>query len=79
MHRAGPGGPGRRARSARPASWSEFIFVQRGRVIVEVGFETYELNAGDALNFPGISPHRVAAQGGERAEILCVILRDRHG
>lgn len=51
---------------------SEFGFVMSGRLGVQLGFESYELEPGDAISFNSALPHRLYAVGEEPAEAIWV-------
>jgi quercetin dioxygenase-like cupin family protein len=51
----------------------EFIYVLSGRLSVEYGMETYELEPGDSVYYDSIVPHRVLAAGASPAQIVAVI------
>ncbi len=51
---------------------SEFGFVTSGRLGVQLGFDSYELEAGDAISFNSALPHRLYAVGDEPAEAIWV-------
>jgi mannose-6-phosphate isomerase-like protein (cupin superfamily) len=48
----------------------EYGIVQRGRLGVTVGDQTYELGEGDSIAFDATLPHRVFAIGGQAAEAI---------
>ncbi len=48
----------------------EVALVLKGRIVVDLGDERYELRAGDALTFPGTLPHTVTNPGKTEAEIV---------
>src|SRR5262245_18356050 len=57
----------------------EFGYVLSGRLVVDVGFESYELSADDSISFPATTPHRLGNPGSEPAfAIWCVIGRHSH-
>jgi transcriptional regulator with XRE-family HTH domain/quercetin dioxygenase-like cupin family protein len=56
----------------------EYGYVLSGRLGVKVGFESYELAAGDSITFDGMTPHRLWNPGRERAVTVWAIFR-RHG
>jgi transcriptional regulator with XRE-family HTH domain len=56
----------------------EFGYVQSGRIGVTVGFDTYELGAGDSISFASENPHRMFTIGDEPATVLWVVA-GRHG
>jgi transcriptional regulator with XRE-family HTH domain len=49
---------------------SEFGFVTSGRLGVQLGFDSYELEPGDAISFDSTLPHRLFAIGAEPAEAI---------
>jgi quercetin dioxygenase-like cupin family protein len=51
----------------------EFIYVLSGRLSIEYGMETYELEPGDSVYYDSIVPHRVLAAGKGPAQIVAVI------
>jgi len=51
----------------------EFIVVQRGRVEVIYGDETYVLDSGDSIYYNSIVPHYVSCKGAEPAAIYAVL------
>lgn len=53
---------------------SEFGFVTAGRLGVQLGFDSYELEPGDAISFDSTLPHRLSAIGDEPAEAIWVSL-----
>jgi quercetin dioxygenase-like cupin family protein len=56
----------------------EFGYVQSGRLGVTIGFDTYELEAGDSISFASEEPHRMFTLGDEPATVLWVVA-GRHG
>jgi transcriptional regulator with XRE-family HTH domain len=50
----------------------EFGFVSSGRLGVQLGFDHYELEAGDAISFDSALPHRLYALGDRTAEAIWV-------
>ncbi|WP_217898587.1 cupin domain-containing protein [Haloechinothrix alba] len=44
-------------------SGHEMGSVLSGTLTVEIGFERYELEAGDAITFPSTTPHRIRNPG----------------
>lgn len=56
-----------------PHAGEEFMFVLNGRVIVHIGTQTCELEAGDSIYFNSELPHRLLSTSAERAEILVVV------
>jgi transcriptional regulator with XRE-family HTH domain/mannose-6-phosphate isomerase-like protein (cupin superfamily) len=52
----------------------EYGYVEKGRLAVTVGFETYELDAGDSISFESTIPHRLFTVGDEPAELVWVVI-----
>jgi transcriptional regulator with XRE-family HTH domain len=52
----------------------EFGYVLSGLLVVEVGFDSYELSAGAAISFPATTPHRLSNPGSERACAIWLVL-----
>ena len=50
----------------------QWLYVLSGRLWLEIADEEFMLGAGDAAHFDAGSPHKLAAQGGEDAEIILV-------
>jgi transcriptional regulator with XRE-family HTH domain len=48
----------------------EYGLVQSGRLGVTVGFESYQLAAGDSISFDSSVPHRLWAIGDEEVEVI---------
>jgi transcriptional regulator with XRE-family HTH domain len=57
----------------------EYGYVLTGRLGVQVGFDTYDLGAGDALSFDGSLPHRLWAIGDEPAEAIWAVVGRESG
>ena len=55
----------------------EYAYMISGRLGVRIGFEEYELRAGDSISFDAQSPHRLWTIGREPAVAVWVIL-NRH-
>lgn len=55
----------------------EFGYVERGRLGVTVGFETYEVGAGDSVAFDSNTPHRLFAVGDEPATVIWFVVGRR--
>jgi transcriptional regulator with XRE-family HTH domain len=51
----------------------ELLIVVAGRVHVQLGDDVYEVAAGDSVHYESSTPHRVANEGDEPAEVLFVI------
>jgi len=58
-------------------SGHEYGHVVSGRMGVTVGFETYELGAGDSVAFDSTMPHRLFAIGDETVEAIWVVVGRR--
>jgi transcriptional regulator with XRE-family HTH domain len=54
----------------------EMVLVLTGRLTIFVGFERYDLEAGDSMAFPSTLPHRYLNPGDEEARAVTTILRD---
>jgi len=56
----------------------EYAYLLSGRLGIKIGFEEFELSAGDSISFDAQMPHRLWTIGRERAVALWVVL-NRHG
>jgi transcriptional regulator with XRE-family HTH domain len=57
----------------------ELGYVVAGRLVVDVGFDSYRLGPGDSISFPAPTPHRLSNPGTEpAAAIWCVLGRHSH-
>jgi transcriptional regulator with XRE-family HTH domain len=57
----------------------ELGYVLSGRLVVDVGFDSYQLGAGDSISFPAPTPHRLSNPGTEPASaVWCVLGRHSH-
>jgi transcriptional regulator with XRE-family HTH domain len=54
----------------------EMVLVLSGRLTIFVGFERYDLEAGDSMAFSSTLPHRYLNPGEETAHAVTTILRD---
>ncbi len=54
----------------------EMVMLLEGRLDIFVGFEKYELGAGDSMAFPSSIPHRYVNPTNEVSRAITVILRD---
>jgi transcriptional regulator with XRE-family HTH domain len=54
----------------------EMVLVLSGHLDIIVGFERYELGAGDSIHFPSTFPHRYINPSDEEARAVTVILHD---
>jgi transcriptional regulator with XRE-family HTH domain len=52
----------------------EFGYLLSGRLLVDVGFDSYELGPGDSISFPATTPHRLSNPGAEPANAVWCIL-----
>jgi quercetin dioxygenase-like cupin family protein len=52
----------------------EYGYVISGRLSVTVGFDTYELAAGDSISFASTEPHRLAAIGDEPVQAIWTVV-----
>jgi transcriptional regulator with XRE-family HTH domain len=52
----------------------EYAYVTAGRLGVQIGFERYDLGAGDSISFDASSPHRLWTIGLEPAEAIWVVV-----
>jgi quercetin dioxygenase-like cupin family protein len=52
----------------------EFGYLVSGRLLVEVGFEAYELASGDSISFPATTPHRLSNHASEPAYVIWLVL-----
>ena len=58
---------------------TEMVLVLSGRLNITVGFECYELAAGDSIHFPSSQPHRYANPSDQETRAVTVILHDDDG
>jgi transcriptional regulator with XRE-family HTH domain len=72
------------ARSSRDGAFmrhagQEFGYVLSGRLVVDVGFDSYQLGPGDSISFPAPTPHRLSNPGTEpTTAVWCVLGRHSH-
>ncbi|HZD02427.1 MAG TPA: XRE family transcriptional regulator [Actinomycetes bacterium] len=52
----------------------EFGYVLSGLLLVEVGFDSYELTPGAAISFPATTPHRLSNPRSEPAHAIWLVL-----
>ena len=52
----------------------EYGYVISGRLSVTVGFDNYELTAGDSISFDSTQPHRLAAMGGDPVHAIWTVV-----
>ena len=55
----------------------EYGYVLSGRIKVQIGFDNYELAAGDAVTFDSMSPHRLSNPHDEPCEAVWLVLGRR--
>jgi len=71
-----PGGCSSREGAFMRHAGQEFGYVLSGRLVVDVGFDSYELSADDSISFPATTPHRLGNPGSEPVHaIWCVLGR----
>ena len=56
----------------------EYAYIMSGRLGVKIGFEEFELEAGDSITFDAQMPHRLWTVGKKPAEAIWVVY-NRHG
>ena len=69
-----PAGGGRSV--SRPHKGGEFLIVLRGRVPLEYGRDSYQLQEGDTLYFDADTPHRLHNPHQQTAPVMCVFLEE---
>jgi transcriptional regulator with XRE-family HTH domain len=52
----------------------EYAYILSGRLGLQIGFESYELEAGDSVSFSAQMPHRLWAIGSEPATAIWVVI-----
>ncbi len=52
----------------------EFGLILEGELVVELGFESYTLRAGDSIIFESTTPHRMANKGNGQMRAIWVVL-----
>ncbi len=52
----------------------EYAYILSGRLGLQIGFESYELETGDSVSFIAQMPHRLWAIGGEPATAIWVVI-----
>lgn len=55
----------------------EYGHVISGTLSVQVAFETFDLNPGDAINFPSTTPHRLSNAGSQACTSIWVVVGRR--
>jgi transcriptional regulator with XRE-family HTH domain len=67
-----PAGGGRSV--SRPHEGEEFLIVVKGKVTLEYGKESFQLDEGDTLYFDADTPHRLHNPHKKPAQVMCVFL-----
>lgn len=74
-----PGGRSSSSGKLTRHSGTEFAFMLRGSLKIQVGFETFVLRAGDSMAFDSTEPHLLMNEGTEPAVGLWFVLGRRQG
>jgi len=69
-----PGGSSSRDGTLMRHAGQEFGYVLSGRLLVDVGFDSYELGPRDSISFPATTPHRLSNPGAEAVHAVWCIL-----
>ena len=72
-----PGGRSSSSGKLMRHTGTEFAFLLRGELKIQVGFDEYVLQAGDALSFDSSEPHLLVNEGSEPAEGIWFVLGRR--
>jgi transcriptional regulator with XRE-family HTH domain len=72
-----PGGRSSSSGKLMRHTGTEFAYLLRGRLKIQVGFDEYVLNPGDALAFDSSEPHLLVNEGTEPAEGIWFVLGRR--
>jgi transcriptional regulator with XRE-family HTH domain len=72
-----PGGASSRDSHLIVHSGREYHLLLKGRLTVSIGFETYELKAGDSISFASTEPHRLFNPGDTPAETVTFVMGRR--
>jgi DNA-binding XRE family transcriptional regulator/quercetin dioxygenase-like cupin family protein len=72
-----PGGRSSSSGKLMRHTGTEFAFLVRGKLKIQVGFDEYVLQAGDALAFDSSEPHLLVNEGIEPAEGIWFVLGRR--
>jgi quercetin dioxygenase-like cupin family protein len=72
-----PGGRSSSSGKLMRHTGTEFAYLLRGRLKIQVGFDEYVLNPGDALAFDSAEPHLLVNEGTEPAEGIWFVLGRR--
>src|SRR6266702_679084 len=55
----------------------EYGHIVRGRMLVQVGFETHDLHQGDSIHFDSLTPHRLSNPFDDPCEAVWVVVARR--
>ncbi|MGH3393861.1 MAG: helix-turn-helix domain-containing protein, partial [Streptosporangiaceae bacterium] len=72
-----PGGSSSSSGKMMRHTGTEFAFLLRGRLKIQVGFDEYMLGPGDAMAFDSSEPHLLVNEGSEPAEGIWFVLGRR--
>ena len=72
-----PGGQSSSSGKLMRHTGTEFAYLLRGKLKIQVGFDEYVLQAGDALAFDSSEPHLLVNEGSEPAEGIWFVLGRR--
>ncbi len=72
-----PGGRSSSSGKLMRHTGTEFAYLLRGKLKIQVGFDEYVLQAGDALAFDSSEPHLLVNEGSEPAEGIWFVLGRR--
>lgn len=72
-----PGGRSSSSGKLMRHTGTEFAFLLRGKLKIQVGFDEYVLQPGDALSFDSSQPHLLVNEGTEPAEGIWFVLGRR--
>jgi transcriptional regulator with XRE-family HTH domain len=72
-----PGGRSSSSGKLMRHTGTEFAYLLRGKLKIQVGFDEYVLQAGDALAFDSSDPHLLVNEGSEPAEGIWFVLGRR--
>lgn len=72
-----PGGASSRDNHLIVHGGREYHLLLKGRLTVSIGFETYDLKAGDSISFDSSEPHRLFNPGDSPAETVTFVMGRR--
>ena len=55
----------------------EFGLILEGVLVIELGFESYTLHAGDSIIFESATPHRLINKGNQLMRAVWVVLNQQ--